>query len=272
MAFPVAVVSISAKSCGDDAGLRCHLVREKEDNSTRGLVLRLHATLRVVLEVFGMRFVKMALCVAAVLVVVDFAVPQFASAGIVSLTQATTCPTKNGSGGNWCQAGGTPFDLSSFTTLNLTTTGSAGFFVITNNTGATVTSMSVIFSGMLPANAVLTCGGGGTGIQGSGPKPMSGKASCSVNGKSKAGPGGTGSTLVAFTADYDWSNIDWASGAVFDLQIASFSNHATGTFSTPPTPPTPTPEPSSLLLLGSGLLGLGIVIRRRGSDRIQSPK
>jgi hypothetical protein len=186
-----------------------------------------------------------------------------ANAGIVSLTAATPCPMVNGNGGNWCTGSGTPFDLSSFTTENLTATGSSAFFAIDNNTGMTITSLSIIFTGMVPENAVLTCGGGGTGIQGSGPNPMSGNASCTVNGQNGGtgvGPGGTGSTLVAFTADYKWSNIDWKAGATFDLQIASFSNGATGSFSTPPSP---TPEPSTLLLLGSGLLGLGAVVRRR---------
>lgn len=204
-----------------------------------------------------------------VLATMGLAAAPHAAAGIVSLTAPTSCPGVNGNGGDWCQSNGMPFSLSSFTTQNFSTTGSAGFFAVNNNTGMTITSLDITFTGMLPENAVLTCGGGGTGIQGSGPKPGTGNAACKVNGSSQAGPGGTGSTLVAFTADYHWSNIDWGNGKVFDLQIASFSNGATGTLLTPTSP---TPEPASLLLLGSGLLGLGVVIRRRGASHVRSVK
>ncbi|MFZ0333736.1 MAG: PEP-CTERM sorting domain-containing protein [Candidatus Acidiferrales bacterium] len=197
------------------------------------------------------------------LAVVGLIAAPYASAGIVSLTAATPCMTPNGNGGDWCQSNGMPFNLSSFTTQNLTTTGSSGFFAITNNTGVTISSLNIIFAGDIPENGFVTCGGGGTGIQGSGPKPTSGNAACTVNGMTgNVGPGGSGSTLVAFTADVHWSNIDWASGTTFDLQIASFANGATGSFSTPSSP---TPEPSSLLLLGSGLLGLGAIVRKSGT-------
>ena len=211
-----------------------------------------------------MRFANFALGFVAVLVVVAFVTPKSASAGIVSLTAATKCPAKNGNGGDWCQSSGTPFLLTSFTVPNLTTTGSSAFFAIDNNTGATINSLDIIFKGDLPENAVLTCGGGGTGIQGSGPKAKSGNATCTVNGfngSKGVGPGGKGSTLVVFTADYHWSNIDWGSGKIFDLQIASFSNGATGTLGRTPG----VPEPGTLSLLGIGLLGLGGLIRRRMS-------
>lgn len=210
-----------------------------------------------------MRFQKFTFGLALVVVVIAFMLPQSASAGIVSLTQATTCPrSPNGNGGDWCQSSGAYFNLSSFTTQNLTTTGSSAFFAIENNTGATITSLDMIFKGEIPENGFVTCGGGQTGIQGSGPKPSVGNASCTVNGLTgNVGPGGSGSTLVSFTADVHWSNIDWGNRKVFDLQIASFSNGATGTLGRTPG----VPEPGTLSLLGIGLLGIGGLIRRRMS-------
>jgi PEP-CTERM motif-containing protein len=210
-----------------------------------------------------MRFAKFGLTALAVLMVIAFIAPQRASAGIVSLTAPTKCPAVNGKGGDWCTGSKTPFLLSSFTVPNLTTTGSSAFFAIDNNTGKTINSLDIIFKGDIPLNAVLTCGGGGTGIQGSGPKAK-GNATCTVNGfngSKGVGPGGKGSTLVFFTADYHWSNINWGAGKVFDLQIASFSNGATGTLGRTPG----VPEPGTLSLLGIGLLGLGGLIRRRMS-------
>jgi hypothetical protein len=60
---------------------------------------------------------------------------------VVSLTKATPCQATNGNGGDWCQDNGGPaFNLSSFTTQNISVTGSSAFFAINNNKGVEVTT------------------------------------------------------------------------------------------------------------------------------------
>jgi PEP-CTERM motif-containing protein len=187
-------------------------------------------------------------------------VPQ-ARADIVSLTAPTACPSVNGNGGNWCASPGVPFNLTSFTTQNITATGSSAFFVITNNTSSTVNSLDIIFTGTIAANQFITCGGGNTGIQGSG--PGNGSTTCSVNGLVQYGPFGSGSTQVPLlNVDIHWGNLNWGAGKTFDLQIASFANGATGSFRSP----TPVPEPSTLSLLAAGLCAMiGFVAFRKPS-------
>ena len=98
---------------------------------------------------------------------------------VISLTAATPCPSTNGNGGDWCQSNGGPaFNLSSFTTQNISLTGSSAFFEITNNTGHEVTTLALDFAGTL-LNGPASCGGGSTGIQGSG--PGNGSTTCTIS-------------------------------------------------------------------------------------------
>jgi hypothetical protein len=167
---------------------------------------------------------------------------------VVSLTQATPCQSTNGNGGDWCQANGGPaFNLTSFTTQNISVTGSSAFFRINNNKGVEVTTLTLDFIGTL-LNGPATCGGGGSGIQGSGPGNSS-TTTCSVSPIS----GG-----VAIT----WNNLTWAADTPFDLQIASFSNETSGAFQTPSVP-----EPSTLSL---AVLGLVLAMRKRSSGLQQA--
>lgn len=160
---------------------------------------------------------------------------------IVSLTAPTVCRSPNGNGGDWCQSNGTPFNLTSFTTQNLTLTGSSAFFAITNNTGKEVTSFTIDFIGSA-LNGAISCGGGGSGIQGSGPGSSS-TTTCSVSSIS----GGAAIT---------WNNLAWGTGQTFDFQIASFSNGSTGVFSS-------VPEPGTFSLLVIGMIGLVALGRRK---------
>jgi PEP-CTERM motif len=161
---------------------------------------------------------------------------------VVSLTAATACQSTNGNGGDWCQGNGGPaFNLSSFTTQNISTTGSSAFFAITNNTGVEKTTLTLDFIGTL-MNGPATCGGGGTGIQGAGPGTAA--TICSI------------STINGGEA-ITWKNLDWGAGDTFDLQIASFSNGTVGVIETVPEPGT-----LSLLAVGIGMLGLMAFCRR----------
>lgn len=201
------------------------------------------------------------LCALGLAVLLVGAFSRRASAtAVISLTQMKPCPSINGHGGVFCQGNGGPaFDLSAFTTQSIgptETVGSAGFFTIFNNTGMDVTKLTLDFVGTFtdPSAPFAQCGGGATGIQGSGPKPMTGKANCAVT------PDGTGTHPFENGFSVTWTNIDWKAGATFDLQIASFSHGGTnGVFQTPPSS---TPEPGTLGLIGIGLVFVGMGIRR----------
>lgn len=172
---------------------------------------------------------------------------------VVSLTASTPCPAINGNGGDWCQANGGPaFNLSSFTTESIGpagTIGSAGFFAIYNNTGTDVTSLTLDFVGTVTIPAPeAQCGGGSTGIQGSGPTPTSGNAGCSI-------------TLNSGGFAVSWTNIIWDNKTTFDLQVSSFSAIGTqGVFEGS----VPVPEGGNMVdFLGIGLVFVGVGILTR---------
>jgi hypothetical protein len=142
---------------------------------------------------------------------------------------------------------------------------STGLYVITNNTGGAINSISFTWSGMMAQNQFMSCQFGGTepgtctvtssgGGSGSGTTKYSlcpGQLNC------ESIPPANGNTLIGATGTFTWSGFtSVAAGSNFDISFSAWTNGDTQT-------PTVTPEPTSMLLFGTGLLAVGGVLRRR---------
>jgi PEP-CTERM motif len=144
---------------------------------------------------------------------------------------------------------------------------SSGLYVITNNTGSAINSISFTWSGMMAQNQFMSCQfGGGEPNTAACTVTSSGGGSGSGTTKYSLCPGqpncepippATGSTLIGATGTFTWSGFtSVAAGSNFDISFSSWANGDTQT-------PTVTPEPASMLLFGTGLLAVGGVLRRR---------
>ena len=181
-----------------------------------------------------------------------------ANADNIAIANATSCSgtppggtiCSNGSGGLQ-GTGGVPFGLSGIENGSIVLqvsigTQTAPVYEVINNTGVTVTSFSLVFTGNLPSNQFIDCqtngGFSGAGCSISGPSGTVGK-------NAQYGPGGTFPATITFTG------LNIAPGATFDIVFSSFANGATGSV-------TGLSEPSTLLLLVSGLAGIGAFLRK----------
>ena len=184
--------------------------------------------------------------------------PQ-ARADIIEVESATSCP--GSAGGGLCN-GNSPFQLSALIAL-LSGPNSIGSgtqkYVVTNDIGNTF-SFTLTSTGKgagFADNGSCQINGGTTSIFSS-CTLTSANGHSTMSGGKAIGTGGNGTNFL-FPATVTFSGAA-ALGATFDLGFVSMQGASS-------VPTTTVPEPSSLLLFGSGLLGAVGLVRKKWSGR-----
>jgi PEP-CTERM motif len=168
-------------------------------------------------------------------------------------------------GGVHCAAGNTAFSLTGI--LNGTLPlyigdSSTPSWNVKNDTGAALTSLTLYYSGSLASNAFVDMQLSGTSIFAA---CTSTTANNVVNTSANCGTGDITPNNPALAVKLVWSGgTGVASNGYFNIGTASFAHAGldNGCLSGTSTC-TPTPEPASLVLLGSGLLAAGAGLRRK---------
>ncbi len=189
-------------------------------------------------------------------------------ADIISITPFNgTCHTTGYN--NLCPTGTTPYSLTALLNGNLgflvQDVNGAGSWAIVNDTGSTLTSLTLYYSGTLDSNHFLTLQINGWSA---GAAPFSTCAITTVNNVVTTGCSQNTAQGPLLPDRLVWgqgsTGIGLAPNATFDLTIASFdvSHQDRGCISGTSTC-TPTPEPGSFMLLGTGLASAGTGLWRK---------
>jgi len=160
--------------------------------------------------------------------------------------------------------------LSGHTAFDTGMIGNGGSWRVVNDTGSTITDLVLYFDGSLASTANLTIGVDGwnailnpfSNCQITTATAVVSSGNCSVSSANH--PNGPDQLV--------WSvgtNPGLAPGQIFNIQILSFSHVGqdigciSGTANCRPVKVTATPEPGTLALLGTGMLGMVSLLRRK---------
>lgn len=204
----------------------------------------------------NLRLVAKVLTAGAVALAASFLLVPRAHADIIKIEGPATCPGNIGSG--LCN-GSVPFSLSGFLSgavtfnINVPLLGGTEEWVLKNDTGHTVTSFSFVFTGSQADNALCQIANSNSVTV------TNWLTACTIvdslgHTTSLGGTqiGGGGQFFVP-PAIISFSGPGIPDGASFNLDFVSMQG--TGTASVP--------EPSTLSLLGSGLISVGVLLRKR---------